>query len=146
MSCKRCGWGGKPLPKISFDVPEEGKSSLPLSALDPHPEGTCCSPYRIGDKIAWNGGGRSDDLPPLWGTFHSVYEFFGPEYIFEHGTWVQVKAASPSLVLVQLDATSITDAHRELLGDEIDAEIYAVAIFDLTPADQWPVIVESPSA
>lgn len=144
MSCQRCGWCGGPVGEISSRVenwPDNLPPPPPIPGYDPHPPGTCSSPFRIGDKVVWSGGGMADDLPPLRGEFAKLRSFDGPDYTLEEGIWKKVADATPSVGFVKFDKSSITPAHQKLFAPEINEEIYPVAVGDLTSATKWPTVV-----
>jgi hypothetical protein len=144
VKCAHCGWDfARPLPER--DQPTyNGKNLPPLPKQSPHPHGSCPSPFKVGDEICWDGGGRSDDLAPIRGHFVATTEFYGPSYELEpNGTWLEVEPALPTQGVIEIDKSSVFLEHLEIFGDGLvdEAVCYPVNLHDLESAHRWPTVV-----
>jgi hypothetical protein len=142
MKCERCGWDfARP-----HNIPEPklpGWKLPPLPPYKPHPIGLCPSPFAIGDTVYWNLAGRDDDLPPIRGRFSCLTAFVGPEYDLNNGVWREKMRPIPSKGVFEIDGSSVSAQHINLLGSQLQEEwrCFPVDLEDIVPAAHWPTVL-----
>jgi len=107
--------------------------------MNPHPVGSCCSPFAVDDQVYWDLSGADLDLPPLRASFRELVGIGGPNYHLEGNEWILDGEPKPTAAEICVESDSILPEHHRLFGDMLKKP-FDVGIDHLTALNKWPVL------